>query len=141
MKNRGNIIFYIITVIIIIIEISIISFQSLYLSEPSLNTYSDFKEIYSSSKHNYDNKTLQIIVKKNSNTSYIRVILCYANNEEEHNYFCHPLIERYVSESKEVEIKVTWFDDHFSILLNDNATIDLTYNFCYTDFDYSVLDL
>ena len=64
MQNRGSIFFYIITVVIIIIEISVIIFQSLRLSEPSLNTYSEFKEIYTSSRYNYDDKTLRVIAKK-----------------------------------------------------------------------------
>ena len=63
MQNRGSIFFYIITVVVIIIEISVIIFQSLRLSEPTLNTYSEFKEIYTSSRYNYDNKALQVIAK------------------------------------------------------------------------------
>lgn len=141
MQNRGSIFFYIITVVIIIIEISVIIFQSLRLSEPSLNTYSEFKEIYTSSRYNYDDKTLRVIAKKNSDTNYIRVLLCYSNNEDEHNAFSHLLVDRFVSDLKETEIKVIWFEDHFSILINDNTTIDLTYIFYYNDFDYSILYL
>ena len=139
MQNRGSIFFYIITVVIIIIEISVIIFQSLRLSEPSLNTYSEFKEIYTSSRYNYDNKALQVIAKKNSDTNFIRVLLYYSNNADEHNAFRHLLVDRFVSNSTETEIKVTWFEDYFSIIINDNTTIDLTYNFYYMDFDYTNL--
>lgn len=139
MQNRGSIFFYIITVVVIIIEISVIIFQSLRLSEPTLNTYSEFKEIYTSSRYNYDNKALQVIAKKNSDTNFIRVLLYYSNNADEHNAFSHLLVDRFVSNSTETEIKATWFEDYFSIIINDNTTIDLTYNFYYMDFDYTNL--